>query len=94
LNKRLEIEYDFEKAEKIMDELEEIVADELENVKGAIPLVEADSRLGWEPSMDYMADKSHLEWKIRQLENLRDTTLRIYRTTLRKNPPHDPRNAD
>ncbi|MCK5843579.1 MAG: hypothetical protein KAG97_02655 [Victivallales bacterium] len=94
LNKRLEIEEDFTAAEKIMDALEEIVASELDNVRRAIPLVEADSRLGWEPSMDYMADKSHLEWKIRQLENLRDTSLRIYRTTLRKNPPRDPRTRE
>ena len=87
LNKRLEIEWDFDKAGAIMDELEAIARDEIVNVKGAIPLVEADSRLGWEPSMEYMADKWHLEWKLRQLENLIAHTMRAYRSTLRKAPP-------
>ncbi len=86
LNKRLEIEYDFKAAGKIMDEMEAIVAAELENAEATLPLVEADSRLGWEPSMDYMCDPSHIRWKIRQLTNLRDTTLRIYRQSLCKRP--------
>ena len=31
--------------------------------------MEADSRLGWEPSMEYVGDKWHIEWKIRQVES-------------------------
>ena len=42
----------------------QIVAEECENVRRTIPAVEYDSRLGWEPSMDYMCDKEHLLWKI------------------------------
>jgi hypothetical protein len=86
LNKQLEIEYDFDKAGKIMDEMREIILSEMENVKETIPLVEADSRLGWEPSMEYMADKWHLEWKLRQLDNLLNHTMVAYRSTLCKNP--------
>lgn len=37
---------------------------ELANARAAIPLVEFDSRLGYEPSMEYMCDREHLEWKI------------------------------
>jgi len=37
---------------------------EIENAESTIPLVEYDSRLGWEPSMEYMCDREHIEWKI------------------------------
>ena len=90
LNKRLEIEWDFEKAGGIMDELEEIIRAERVNVETAIPLVDADSRLGWEPSMEYMADKWHLKWKLRQLDNLLAHTMKAYRSTLKKNPSLSP----
>ncbi|MFH2068734.1 MAG: hypothetical protein ABII89_04645 [Candidatus Omnitrophota bacterium] len=86
LNKRLEIEWDFETAGEIMDELEAIAHAERINVESAVPLADADSRLGWEPSMEYMTDKWHLEWKLRQLDNLLTHTLKAYRSTLRKNP--------
>ncbi len=51
-----------------MDELFRILADEKENVLKAIPAAEADSRLGWEPSMEYVCDPWHLDWKLRQME--------------------------
>lgn len=38
---------------------------EIENAKATIPLVEFDSRLGFEPSMEYMTDTAHIEWKIK-----------------------------
>lgn len=37
---------------------------EIQNAKATIPLVELDSRLGFEPSMEYMTDREHIEWKI------------------------------
>ena len=64
-----------EEAEKYLDEIERIAAEEVENVKDTIPVVEFDSRLGWEPSMEYVCDKWHLEWKLRQVESaLRETS--------------------
>ena len=48
--------------------MEEILKNELENVKDTIPLVQVDSRLGWEPSMEYVGDEKALIWKIEQLE--------------------------
>ncbi len=81
LNKKLEIEYDFDKCHAILDEMDAIAAEEEQNVLETIPLVENDSRLGWEPSMDYMADKEHLEWKLLQLKRLRNKTLPAYRKT-------------
>ncbi len=81
-NKRLEIEYDFEKAHALLDEMDAIAAEEEVNVKETIPLVENDSRLGWEPSMDYMADCEHLTWKLEQLRRLRTKILPAYRRTI------------
>lgn len=48
----------------ISEKMETIALDEIENAKSALPLVDRDSRLGFEPSMEYMCDRAHLEWKI------------------------------
>ena len=70
-----------EEAEKYLDTLEKIAADEIENARDTIPVVEFDSRLGWEPSMEYVCDKWHLEWKIRQV-NSALTEISSYRRML------------
>jgi hypothetical protein len=54
---------------KIIDALEQIIHDEIANARATIPAVETDSRLGWEPSMEYVCDKWHLEWKVRQMQS-------------------------
>ncbi|MBQ2719262.1 MAG: hypothetical protein IJF73_04260, partial [Clostridia bacterium] len=41
---------------------------ERENVLATIPLVQLDSRLGWEPSMEYACDEDALRWKLDQLD--------------------------
>ena len=48
-----------------------VLDDEEKNVRETIPLVDVDSSLGWEPSMFYVADREHLEWKLRQLGDAR-----------------------
>ena len=47
-----------------------VARDEYVNAKAAIPLVEADSRLGWEPTMEYGGGKAQIEWKLRKMEDL------------------------
>jgi hypothetical protein len=59
-----------------------IAAAEIENARATIPLVQLDSRLGWEPSMEYMCDEAHLRWKIRQVQQMIDTELAMYEKTL------------
>ena len=61
-----------------------ILEEELQNVLETIPLVEADSRLGWEPSMEYACDREHLEWKLEKLERILKYTIPHYRATLKK----------
>ena len=79
LNMKLQTSQTQEEALEILDQLEKLAHKEMENAKAAIPAVEADSRLGWEPSMEYVCDKWHLDWKQRQMEH----TLReigVYRS--------------
>ena len=40
------------------------------SIQDTIPVVDSDSRLGWEPSMEYMCDPWHLEWKVRQINSM------------------------
>ena len=59
-----------------------IAQEELENARATIPLVEQDSSLGYEPSMDYVTDRSHLEWKIRQLTSVLERDIPQYRKSI------------
>ena len=67
LNAKLMACTDKAEANALLDKLEAMAKAEIKNAESAIPLVEADSRLGWEPSMEYVTDKWHIEWKIRQV---------------------------
>jgi len=49
-------------------ELIEIAKAEIQNAKDTIPLVEANSRLGFEKEYGYSCSKMHLEWKIQNAE--------------------------
>ncbi len=53
----------------LVDKIKKLGDEEIANAKDTIPLVEADSSLGWEPSMLYMCDKMQLEWKIEQVKH-------------------------
>ena len=50
--------------EGVLCELEEIFQAEIENARATLPLVDFDSRLGFEPSMDYMGHREAIEWKL------------------------------
>lgn len=67
LNMLLRLEADVTKIKLITNEMIAIAKSEIINAENTIPLVEADSRLGWEPTMDYMTDAEHLRWKIEQV---------------------------
>ncbi len=82
LRRGLQVESDPSKAGKMLDEMVSIAEDEIENARATIPLVEADSRLGWEPSMEYMTDRAHLEWKIKQVQRVLEEEIPKYRQIL------------
>lgn len=76
---KLEVAPTFEETESLLAEIEGLLWAERENVLETIPLVRADSRLGWEPSMEYMGDEKCLDWKLKQLDheiNVNVKTLR------------------
>ena len=58
-----------ENAAALLTELEALLLSERENVLATIPLVQYDSRLGWEPSMEYVCDEEALMWKLSQLDH-------------------------
>ncbi len=62
----------------IILEMKAIAEGEIENAKATIPLVDFDSRLGWEPSMEYMCDREHLEWKIKLTQKAIAALMRFY----------------
>lgn len=66
-NMKLQTSFNRDDMTLYLDQLKDLLLAERENVMDTIPLVEADSRLGWEPRMDYVCDKTHLDWKLRQL---------------------------
>ncbi len=67
---------------RLLDEIEALAESEIVNAQNVIPCVDADSRLGWEPSMEYMTDRWHLEWKIRQVRTMIDGDIAAYRKML------------
>lgn len=84
LKNLVKIEEDNNKAEQIIADIERLALSEIENAKSAIPLVRLDSRLGWEPSMDYITDEKSIMWKIKQVEFMLNTELATYKKRLEK----------
>lgn len=82
LNQALLSSADRSRSLELLDQIEALAEAEIENAKSAIPYVEKDSRLGWEPSMEYVCDKWHIEWKIRQLSLVIKNEIRDFRTIL------------
>ena len=64
-----------ENKEPVLLEMLAIAKAEIQNAKNTIPLVEANSRLGYEKEYGYSCDKEHLEWKIRLAERMIEEEL-------------------
>lgn len=73
-----------EKAElqQWVDDMTALAKAEIANAEATIPIVEADSRLGWEPSMEYIGDAFHLRWKIRQVTQVIEMELSAYQRVI------------
>ncbi|MGD0113471.1 MAG: hypothetical protein ABSD48_16560 [Armatimonadota bacterium] len=82
MKQQLQAEQQPERANAVLDDMVRLAEREIANAEATIPLVEVDSRLGWEPSMEYMTDKSHLEWKVAQLRRVIDDEIPKYRRGL------------
>ncbi len=62
----------------IVEKMRAMAADEIKNAEAAIECTDYDSRLGWEPSMEYIADSEHLRWKISQVKYACERELEEY----------------
>ena len=70
------------RAEEIINEMEQILIRERQNALDTIPLVQVDSRIGWEPSMEYVGDEEAILWKIHQVEYELAVVIERYRTEI------------
>lgn len=61
-----------------VDQMIALAEAEIKNAEATIPLAEADSRLGWEPSMEYIGNVRHLKWKMKQTRQVIDNELKFY----------------
>lgn len=79
--KRKEVLLASEGAERnrIVDEMIEIAKRDIANADETIKFVDFDSRLGYEPTMEYMCDREHLEWKINLNKGVAEEELPTYR---------------
>jgi hypothetical protein len=82
LRQRLFGEADRAVAKGLLDEMVALAEREIANAEAMIPVVAADSRLGWEPTMDYVCSPDHLRWKITQVRGVIDREIPSYRASL------------
>ena len=87
LNEKLILARNASHAVKLLDQIEQLAKEEITNAENTIPLVEYDSRLGWEPTLEYMTDRAHLEWKIRQVRSTLTYDIPQYREILLRHAP-------
>jgi hypothetical protein len=82
LRTRIMVEDDPATAGALLDDLAAVGEAEIANCEAAIPVVEADSRLGWEPTMEYLGDAAHIRWKIAHLQHALGHEIPAYRASL------------
>ncbi|MBO7762811.1 MAG: hypothetical protein J6T24_08435 [Clostridia bacterium] len=78
LRKELLLDSHGEERNRLVDEMLEICRREDANARDTIPAVEYDSALGYEPSMEYMCDRAHIEWKLALLADVMEKELPSY----------------
>jgi len=82
LKTAMHAEQDPAKLSVILSDMETLLKEERRNAEETIPLVQVDSRLGWEPSMEYMTDEAHLRWKLRQVDYVLQSELPLTKKSL------------
>lgn len=68
LDEARKAETDDAKRTEIIGGMLDILAEERRNAADTIPVVEYDSVLGFEPSMEYVTDRKRVEWKLSQID--------------------------
>ena len=68
LDEARKAETDKEKLAVIIGDMLDILAKERRNAVDAIPYVEYDSIIGFEPAIEYVTDRKRIEWKLSQVD--------------------------
>jgi len=68
----------------LIETAEKLLLKERENATEALNYVRLDSRLGWEPSMDYLGDENAINWKISFIDYVLNTELKHFRNATDK----------
>lgn len=63
---------------EVIGDMRSLAEEEIKNVEMAISCTDYDSRLGWEPSMEYIADSENLKWKIELIKYVCEIELEEY----------------
>ena len=66
-----------------LEEMEEIAQAEIENAKASIPLLEMGSRLGWEPSMEYIGTPDRILWKEKIIQYILNGEVKWYKEAVK-----------
>ncbi len=83
----MKLELDITKKEDVpakVAAMRALAEEEIKNAEMAIECAERDSRLGWEPSMEYIAGPDQLRWKIAQVKYASETELEEYITATKE----------
>jgi len=64
---------------RLADKVEALLLKERKNAEAAIPLVERDSALGFEPSMEYIGGPEAIRWKLKHLDMMLKYSVPVYR---------------
>lgn len=79
-NRLMSCEGDKKKMNDTAKEMRAVAESEILNSKNTLPIVDKNSSLGWEPCMEYIGDRPHIEMKIRQVKVMLDFELSVYET--------------
>ena len=82
---KITVETDAKLLNQYLDEMIEIAHAEIKNAKESIQYLEKDSRLGWEPTMEYIGTIDRVEWK----EKMMNYVLNFEIATYKKCVAHD-----
>ena len=80
---RLFIAASNKEVKSIIDNIRKLGTAEIKNAEKALKAVDKDSALGYEATMGYAGDRTHIEWKIRQVNHMMTHELRIYERVLK-----------
>ena len=84
LSSKLKSEADSDEVLKLTEKMEALLLCEKNNAEEALEYTDKDSRLGWEPSMDYMGDSEHILWKLKHIKYIQDFELAIFKRNVNK----------